>query len=98
MLPVPAAFGLVTPDAPAGNVTIFDLLRGPQPTLLAFDWPGELPHAHHVNDPAALAAYDITTPNGFKLFRLRQQYNTGGGVLYNSGTSRFIQFGVKLYF
>jgi hypothetical protein len=50
------------PDAPAGKVTIFDLLRGPHPTLLAFDWPGELPHAHHVNDPAALAAYDITTP------------------------------------
>src|SRR5205823_6436527 len=46
----------------------------------------------------AAAAYDITTPNGFKLFRLRQQYNTGGGVLYNSGSPRFIQFGVKLYF
>ena len=46
----------------------------------------------------AAASYDITTINGYKLFRLRQQYNTSGGDLYNSGTPRFIQFGVKFYF
>jgi hypothetical protein len=46
----------------------------------------------------APANYDITTVNGYKLFRLRQQYNTGGGVLYNSGQSRYIQFGIKFYF
>ena len=50
------------PDAPAGDVTIFDLLRGPHATLLAFQWPSDLPNAHHVTDPAALAAYDITAP------------------------------------
>ncbi|MCU7725633.1 FAD-dependent monooxygenase [Actinoplanes sp. KI2] len=50
------------PDAPCGDVTVFDLLRGPHPTLLAFAWPGDLPHAHHIDDPAALAAYDITAP------------------------------------
>ena len=46
----------------------------------------------------AAASYDITTINGYKLFRLRQQYNTSGGDLYNSGTPRFIQFGIKFYF
>jgi len=51
------------PDAPAGDRTIFDLLRGPHATLLAFDWAGDLPGgAHRVTDPAALAAYDITAP------------------------------------
>jgi hypothetical protein len=43
---------------PAGDRTIFDLLRGPHATLLAFDRPG----AHHLTDPAALAAYDIAAP------------------------------------
>jgi Carboxypeptidase regulatory-like domain len=42
--------------------------------------------------------FDITTVNGFKLFRLRQTYNTAFGDLYQSGQSRYIQFGVKLYF
>jgi hypothetical protein len=44
------------------------------------------------------ANFNIQTPDGFKLFRLRQQFNTAGGDLYNSGTSRYIQFGVKFYF
>jgi hypothetical protein len=44
------------------------------------------------------ANFNIQTPDGFKLFRLRQQFNTSGGDLYNSGTSRYIQFGVKFYF
>jgi hypothetical protein len=52
----------VARELQAGAARIFDLLRGPHSTLLAFDWPGALPHAHHVNDPAALAAYDITAP------------------------------------
>jgi hypothetical protein len=43
-------------------------------------------------------AYDITTLQGFKLFRLRQAYNTGFGDLHNFGEPRYIQFGVKLYF
>jgi hypothetical protein len=42
--------------------------------------------------------FDINTLQGFKLFRLRQAYNTAFGDLYNSGQPRFIQFGVKLYF
>ena len=46
----------------------------------------------------AAPTYNITTPEGYKLFRLRQQWNTGGGVLYNSGVPRYIQFGIKLYF
>jgi hypothetical protein len=44
------------------------------------------------------ANFDITTPQGFKLFRIRQAYNTAFGDLYNAGTPRYIQFGVKLYF
>jgi hypothetical protein len=44
------------------------------------------------------ANFDITTAQGFKLFRLRQAYNTSFGDLYNAGTPRFIQFGVKVFF
>ncbi len=44
------------------------------------------------------ASYDITTIDGFKLFRLRQAYNTSFGDLYQRGGSRYIQLGLKIYF
>ena len=44
------------------------------------------------------ANFDITTLQGFKLFRLRQSYNTSFGDIYNAGTPRYIQFGVKVFF
>lgn len=44
------------------------------------------------------ASYDITTLQGYKYFRLRQAYATNFGTLYQNGQSRYIQFGVKLYF
>jgi hypothetical protein len=31
------------PDSPVEGGRIFDLLRGPHATLLAFDWTGDLP-------------------------------------------------------
>ncbi len=46
----------------------------------------------------AATSYDITTLQGFKYFRLRQAYATNFGTLYQSGSPRYIQFGVKLYF
>jgi 2-polyprenyl-6-methoxyphenol hydroxylase-like FAD-dependent oxidoreductase len=55
------------PDAvlPSGD-RIFDLLRGPHATLLAFDWPGDLPAgvpAHRVDD--ARGVYDVQEPTLF---------------------------------
>jgi hypothetical protein len=44
------------------------------------------------------ASYDIRTVDGYKNFRLRNAYATNFGTLYNNGTPRYIQFGVKLYF
>jgi hypothetical protein len=44
------------------------------------------------------ANFDITTIDGFKQFRLRQAYNTAFGDLYQRGGSRYIQFGIKLFF
>jgi hypothetical protein len=46
----------------------------------------------------AANSYDITTLQGYKSYQLRNAYNTGFGALYQSGSSRYIQFGVKLYF
>jgi hypothetical protein len=43
-------------------------------------------------------SYDITTLGGYKLYQLRTAYATNFGTLYNNGTPRYIQFGVKLYF
>ncbi|MEU4236635.1 FAD-dependent monooxygenase [Actinoplanes sp. NPDC026619] len=68
-----AAPGLVragdrAPDFPLpGGGRIFDLLRGPHATLLAFGWDGELPFepAHRISDPAATAAYDVREPTLF---------------------------------
>jgi hypothetical protein len=42
--------------------------------------------------------FDITTVDGFKQFRLRQAYNTSFGTLYQRGGSRYVQFGLKLFF
>jgi hypothetical protein len=48
---------------------------------------------------ANATSYDIRTLQGFKYYRLRQAYNTGFGGLYNpSGSSRYVQFGLKLFF
>ena len=56
------------PDSPCGDGRIFDLLRGPHATLLAFDWAGPLPAPvpgltiHQIANPAAAAAYDVREP------------------------------------
>jgi hypothetical protein len=45
--------------------------------------------------------FDITTLNGFKLFRLRQAYNNGFGDLYWANPPmqpRYIQLGLKIFF
>ena len=45
-------------------------------------------------------AFDITTLNGIKLYRLRQAYDANFGTLVASTPyqPRYIQFGLKLYF
>lgn len=43
--------------------------------------------------------YDIRTLDGYKNYRLRNAYNTSFGTMYNpAGSSRYIQFGLKLFF
>ena len=52
------------PDAPLGSGRVFDLLRGPHATLLAFHWDGPLPElpvpAYHVSPAAGI--YDVSGP------------------------------------
>lgn len=43
-------------------------------------------------------SFDITTLEGLKLYRLRQNYDTGFGTLRAVPNPRYIQFGLKLYF
>ena len=44
-------------------------------------------------------SYDITTLQGFKLYRLRQNYDGNFGTLTTVGNnSRYIQFGIRLIF
>ena len=40
-------------------------------------------------------SFDIRNVDQYKLYRLRQQWNTSGGVLYQPGLARYIQFGIK---
>jgi len=42
--------------------------------------------------------YDIRTLDGFKLFRLRQAYNTGFGQLRELQLPRYLQFGIRIFF
>jgi hypothetical protein len=67
---------------------------------------GALPNDFfHVQLPEGFAtsnalSYDIRNLNGFKLYRIRQTYDTNFGTLVvpNSNSPRFIQFGIKLFF
>jgi hypothetical protein len=45
-------------------------------------------------------SYDITTLPGFKLYRLRQNYDGNFGTLTTASASngRYIQFGIRLIF
>ena len=46
----------------------------------------------------AATSFDITTPAGYKLYRLRQAYNQSFGQLFGVNNPRYIQFGLKLSF
>lgn len=43
-------------------------------------------------------AFDISTLQGLKLFRLRQVYDANWGTLREVASPRYIQFGLKIYF
>lgn len=58
---------------------------------------------YHVAIPQGFAtklptSFDITTLEGFKLYRLRQTYDPNFGTLFAVNNPRYIQFGLKLYF
>ncbi len=42
-------------------------------------------------------SFDVTTPQGYKLYRLRQTWANGGG-LYSVQVQRYVQFGLKFFF
>ncbi|MBL8169427.1 MAG: carboxypeptidase regulatory-like domain-containing protein [Acidobacteria bacterium] len=42
--------------------------------------------------------FDLSTLEGFKLYRLRRAYQTGFGNLRELGNPRYVQFGLKIYF
>jgi hypothetical protein len=43
-------------------------------------------------------SFDITTLEGFKLYRLRQTYDPNFGTLFAVDNPRYIQFGIKIFF
>jgi Carboxypeptidase regulatory-like domain/TonB-dependent Receptor Plug Domain len=43
-------------------------------------------------------SFDITTLDGFKLYRLRQTYDTNFGTLREVQQPRYIQFGIRIFF
>lgn len=43
-------------------------------------------------------SFDITTLNGYKLYQLKNSYDPAFGVLSAKGQSRYVQFGIKIYF
>ena len=65
---------------------------------------GALPNDFfHIQLPQGIAttnplAYDIRTVEGFKLYRIRNNYDTNFGTLFAVNNPRYIQFGIKLFF
>jgi len=43
-------------------------------------------------------SFDITTVNGFRLYCVRQTYDTNFGTLFETQNPRYIQFGIRLFF
>ncbi|MBS1788826.1 MAG: carboxypeptidase regulatory-like domain-containing protein [Acidobacteria bacterium] len=43
-------------------------------------------------------SFDLSTLDGFKLYRLRRAYSTSFGTLRELGLPRYVQFGLKIYF
>jgi outer membrane receptor protein involved in Fe transport len=43
-------------------------------------------------------SFDITTLEGFKLYRLRQTYDPNFGTLFAVNNPRYIQFGIRIFF
>jgi hypothetical protein len=43
-------------------------------------------------------SFNILTLNGYKLYQLSNSYNTSFGDLGVKNASRYVQFGIKLYF
>jgi hypothetical protein len=43
-------------------------------------------------------AFDITSLNGYKLYRLRQTYDPNFGTLFAVVNPRYVQFGIRVYF
>ncbi len=57
----------------------------------------------HVRIPQGFAgrnanSFDITTLEGFKLYRLRQTYDPNFGTLFAVNNPRYIQFGIRIFF
>ena len=57
----------------------------------------------HVQVPQGFAtsspfSYNITTLQGYKLYRLRQTYDPNFGTLFAVNNPRYIQFGIRLFF
>jgi hypothetical protein len=65
---------------------------------------GALPNDfYHVPLPQGFAtrdanSFDITTVDGYKLYRLRQTYQNGGQLYVQGNSARHIEFAIKFYF
>lgn len=78
-----------------GIVSMVNAQKNPSGALPANFFSIPLP-SNFYGTPAT--KFDITTLQGYKLYQLRTSYNTGFGTLYQSGSSRYLQLGLKLYF
>ena len=43
-------------------------------------------------------SFNLLTLNGYKLYQLSNSYNTSFGDLGVKNASRYVQFGIKIYF
>jgi len=58
-------------------------------------WTVPIPQQFAATDPNN---FDIRNLDGFRLYRLRQAYNTGFGQLRELQLPRYLQFGLRIFF
>jgi len=96
-----AANGKPLSNTPAGAAAVTQIQgfvtnnRQPSGALKTDYFTIPLPQGFALANPNS---FDITTLNGFKLYRLKQAYTQSFGQLYAYPNPRYIQFGLKLFF
>lgn len=78
-----------------GIITMVNAQRQPSGALPPNFFTVPLPSGFALTNPNS---FNITTLDGYKLYRVRQDFNTNFGQLYYTDNERYLQFALRVFF